>query len=382
MMNKKKILISAGIAALSAISFFYVGAVGSTEKKNDEPAPKPETGRISYPKNAPQLSSVKVASVDIVSMPLADAMNARLAYDETVTARVSSPVLGRVLSSAVEVGDSVAKNRALAEIDSPDLATAEADWSKAKADEQRKKLSYERSKLLFENEVLARKDMENAEADFRQAQAETQRSSLRMRNLNSVGNEKGQFALRAPIAGVITDKQINPGTEVRPDAPLPLFVISDLRRLWVLIDVPEKYLQSVKAGQKMTVELDAYPDQLFEATVDRIGLALDPNTRRIQVRGLIDNKENKLRPEMFARVAFLSESEQKVAKIPNTSLVSEGMYSYVYIEKKEGEFEKKRVTVIRKGVSYSYAEAAPLTGLRIVTEGALLLNAEVSAHAQ
>ncbi|MEB0178351.1 efflux RND transporter periplasmic adaptor subunit, partial [Undibacterium sp. CCC3.4] len=87
----------------------------------------------------------------------------------------------------------------------------------------------------------------------------------------------------------------------------------------------------------------AYPDQLFDATVDRVGLALDPNTRRIQVRGVLSNHDQKLRPEMFARISFLSDSDKKAIKVPNTSLIAEGLYSYVFVEKKEGEFQKQRV---------------------------------------
>ncbi|MDY7537453.1 efflux RND transporter periplasmic adaptor subunit [Undibacterium sp. 5I1] len=378
------------IIVVCAISYI-ITSVEATEKKTDSPATlsagsksdvKPDTGKISYPHNAPQLSSIKVAAVSEVSIPIAEAMNGKIAYDENVTARVSSPVLGRVLSSHVEAGDKVAKNQSLAELDSPDLATADADWAKAKADEQRKKLAFDRAKNLFEHEVIARKDFESAEADFLQAVAETKRCSLHMRNLNAVGNENGKFSLKAPIAGLVADKQINPGMEVRPDAPNSLFVISDLSKLWVLIDVPERYIASIHPGQKMAMSFDAYPDQLFDATVDRVGLALDPNTRRIQVRGVLSNHDQKLRPEMFARISFLSDSDKKAIKVPNTSLIAEGLYSYVFVEKKEGEFQKQRVNVVRRGQKNSYVDSGLNAGQRIVTEGSLLLNAEVASHAQ
>ncbi|MFZ6813370.1 efflux RND transporter periplasmic adaptor subunit [Undibacterium sp. Rencai35W] len=383
MKSLQKITIGISVAVLSASVIYAASSVTANEKKSEIAANlNHELGKISYPNNAPQLSSIKVATVSEVNLPIADAMNGKLAYDENVTARISSPVLGRVLSSKVEVGDVVTQNKSLAELDSPDLAAADADWAKAKADEFRKKLAFDRAKALFEHEVVARKDLESAEADYMQAKAETRRSSLRMRNLNAIGNENGRFALKAPIAGMIADKQINPGMEVRPDAPNPLFVITDLSRLWVLIDVPERYLATIQPGQKISLELDAYPDQFFEAKIDRVGLALDPNTRRIQVRAVLINKDKKLRPEMFARVSFLTDSDKKAIKIPNTSLISEGLYSFVFIEKKSGEFQKQRVNIVRKGKDDSFVDTGVNSGQRIVTEGALLLNSEVAAHAQ
>ncbi|MCU6435483.1 efflux RND transporter periplasmic adaptor subunit [Undibacterium sp. Jales W-56] len=383
----KSYLIGLAILALIGVVTYTSGLVKATEKKPESPANhKSELGKISYPANAPQLGAIKVAAIQEVNLPVSEAMNGKLVYDENVTARVSSPILGRVVSSKVEVGDVVEKNKSLVVLDSPDLATAETDLAKAKADEHRKKLAFERSKKLYEHEVIAAKDLESSEADYAQAAAEARRSSLRLRNLNAVGNDNGNFALKAPISGTITDKQINPGMEVRPDAPNPLFVISDISRLWVVIDVPERYMGGIKPGQKLGLEFDAYPEQIFEARVDRIGLALDPGTRRIQVRGRLSNNDLKLRPEMFARVNFFTDGDKKALQIPNAALITEGLYSYIFIEKRQGEFQKLKVNIIRKGRDASYADIAGNTdlskGQRIVTAGALLLNSEAASHAQ
>ena len=379
----KKIGLGLSIITIASVVIYFTTSVIATEKAS-HPATnsKSEAGTITYAANAPQLSSIKVDAVTEVSLPIAEPMNGKLAYDEDLTARVSSPVLGRVLFSHIEIGDNVSKNKPLAEIDSPDLANADADWTKAKTDEQRKRLAFERAKSLLEHDVIARKDFEAAEADYAQSQAETKRSHLHMHNLNAIGNENGKFSLKAPIAGMIIDKQINPGMEVRPDAQTPLFVISDLNKLWVLIDVPERHIGDIKSGQKLGLELDAYPDQVFEAKVDRIGLALDPNTRRIQVRAVLSNKDKKLRPEMFAHVLFLSEGDKKAIKIPNTSLITEGLYSFVFVEKRVGEFQKQRVNIIKKGKELSYVDSGLTSGQRVVTVGALLLNSEVATHAQ
>ncbi|HEV7814797.1 MAG TPA: efflux RND transporter periplasmic adaptor subunit [Janthinobacterium sp.] len=351
----------------------------------------PRKDELSFGPDAPQLSSLKVGVAQAVPLPVSEPLNGRIAYDENRTARVSSPIAGRVLSLGAEPGDTVALGAVLAVLDAPDLATAQADWSKAQADEAHKRLGFERAKLLFDGEVLARKDYESAEADYRLAAAETRRAAQRLQSLNGAGRKgaglkadfSGRFSLRAPIAGVLADKQINPGLEVRPDLPNPLFVVTDLKHLWVLVDVPERSAAAIHAGQAVSIETDAWPDQHFPATVERVGLTLDPATRRIQVRCAVDNPDLKLKPEMFARVAFLADQGAgKAIALPNTSLFVEGMYDFVFVETRPGTFVKRRVGVALRGRDSSFVGSGIAAGERVVTEGALLLNAEDSANAR
>lgn len=372
------------IAAISAAiaGIYYVNA-SQDRKAVLLPKERSQPGVVKFAPNAPQLSSLKIAAATAVPLPVSDPVNGRITYDENVTTRVTSPIVGRVIALHAEVGDAVRRDTVLVDIDSPDLATAEADWRKAKADELRKKLAFERAKTLFDGEVLARKDYESAEADYQQAKAETKRTSLRMKNLNATGQEDGKFSLKSPIAGIVADKQINPGLEVRPDLPNPLFVITDLSRLWVIVDVPERSAAELHPGQAVTLETDAYPDERFNARIDKIGLVLDPGTRRIQVRCSVKNIGLKLKPEMFARVSFLADDGGKKAiPLPNTSLFVEGMYSYVFVEKQAGTFEKRRVNVKVRGHDRSFVDTGLENGERVVTEGAFLLNAEVADNAQ
>ena len=380
--NILKAALTVAVLGAAATGIYYLS---TSQDRKSAPIPKDhlQSGVVTFAANAPQLSSLKVEAATEVPLPVSDAVNGRIMYDENVTTRVTTPIAGRVMGLHAEVGDVVQRGTVLADIDSPDLATAEADWRKAQADELRKRLALARAKTLFDGEVLARKEYESAEADHQQAKAETKRASLRMKNLNAAGEANGKFGLKSPIAGIVVDKQINPGSEVRPDLPNPLFVITDLSRLWVIVDVPERSAAELHPGQMVTIETDAYRDERFAAKIDRIGLALDPGTRRIQVRCSVKNIDRKLKPEMFARVSFLADdSGKKAIPLPNTSLFTEGIYSYVFVEKQVGVFEKRRVNVKTKGHERSFVNAGLAAGERIVTEGAFMLNAEVAADAQ
>lgn len=384
MKAQRKILFALGTTAVIACA--AIGAKQLAESPQTETAAAPKEKRepniVKFAAGAPQLSSLRIAAVSEIAMPVTEPINGRIAYDENVTTRISSPILGRVVALHAEIGDKVDRNAALLDIDSPDLAAAEADWRKGQADEAYKKAAFERAKNLFENEVIARKDYEAAQADYRQATAETRRAALRMKNLNASGNEDGKFKLKTPIAGIVADKQVNPGLEVRPDLPNPLFVITDIDRLWVIADAPERSLAGIKPGQEISIETDAYPNERFTGKVDRVGMALDPNTRRVQVRCAVRNVDRKLKPEMFARVYFLADDGKKGMQVPNTSLVADGIFNHVFVEKQPGVFEKRRVNVVHKGRDSSFIDSGIARGDRIVTEGALLLNSEVASDAQ
>lgn len=341
-----------------------------------------EPGIIRFAAGAPQLASIRAEAVQYVPMPSADPVNGRFVLDENVTSRVSSPLTGRVIKLHAEVGERVVRGAVLVEIDAPELAAAEADLAKAKSEALRKKLAFERARNLHENDVIARKDFEAADADYQQAQADSQRAVLRLRNLNASGHENGRFLLRAPVSGVVVERQVNPGQEVRPDLQNPLYLITDISRLWVNADVPEKSLANVHVGQTVSLETDAYPDQHFKATVERVGVMVDPGTRRVQVRCTVSNTDLRLKPEMFTRVSFLADGERKGFQVHNTSLVIDGIYNWVFVEKSTGVFEKRKVNLTGRGNAHSFVDGGLAAGERVVTEGALLLNSEAAADAQ
>lgn len=383
MKTRYKLAIGAAIVACAALTVIGVKSFQKPPAADEAPAAKASGPRVvQYAKDAPQMSSLRVEPAFSLALPIADPVNGRLAYDENVTARIASPVTGRITKLHKEVGDPVKLGEALLTINSADLAAAEADQQKAHVDEARKRLAYERARQLFEREVIARKDYEAAQADWQQAQAESRRTAQRMKLLNASGQENGLFALKSPIAGMVADKQANPGMEVRPDLQNPLYVVSDISKLWLLADVPERYLADVKPGQEVSILSDAYPQMAFPAVVERVGIALDPTTRRVQVRCLVRNSDLKLRPEMFARVYFLADGNKRAVRVPNSALISEGLYSFAFIETRPGRFERRQVTVVLRGPDSSFVDSGIADGERVVTHGALLLNAEAASNVQ
>jgi len=364
---------SIAAAAVVAVSWSRAGAAPPPVAAPRDP------GILRYAADAPQLASLKIQAAEELPVPLAEPLNGRIAYNESLTARVSSPIAGRIVSLRLQPGDPVQAGETLLALDSPELAQAVADLNKARSDETRKHLAFERARKLLDGEVLPRKDFESAEADLEQARAETRRAQLRLRNLVPSGGAGENYALRSPISGVVSERKANPGMEVRPDLPDPLYVITDPTRLWVLIDLPERNLSKVESGHPVSVEVDAWPGQQFTGTIDKVGETVDPATRRIQVRCSVPNPTRKLKPEMYARVTLLADANQRGLRVPNGALFTEGLYSYLFVEKSPGEFQKRRVSLRLQDRDYSYIASGLNPGERVVVSGALLLNSELSA---
>lgn len=352
----------------------YQPAMADQQKKNVAAAPK---DTLILEPGSPQLAKLRILPAQEVPAAAAEPLNGKVTLDEDHTARIFSPVMGRALRIAVKVGDHVKAGQVLMQMDSPDLGSAVADVRKAEADLALKRHALERNQLLYDNGVLAQKDLESAQSDLAHSEAEAARARGRLHNLGGARSDEN-YAVRTPIAGVVADRQVNPGLEVRPDAQNPLFTITDPGRLWAVIDLPERDLVKVKPGQPISLEVDAYPGETFSGKVLSIGTLLDPATRRVSVRCSVDSKGGRLKPEMYARIIPLSEDRHMVVRIPNSSLVTEGLYSFVFTETAPGKLQKRRVTLGEQTREYAVVRAGLSAGEQVVTSGAILINAELS----
>jgi membrane fusion protein, heavy metal efflux system len=356
-------------------------ATVQSEKPEPKQAPRTASDTLHYAANAPQLEYVRAKPAEAFPEPLMDGLNARISYDDNYTARVFSSISGRVSKIAVDAGQKVKAGDPLLWIDSPDYAQATSDGLKANADLANKKTVHERARQLYDANGIAQKDMEAAESDWRQAEAEAQRAKARMKNLNGkeVLSADGKFILRAPINGVISERQVNIGSEVQPGAGNSLFVITDPRHLWVVVDVPEQHIRKVRVGQLISLEVDAFPDEVFQAKVSVISETLDSALRRFAVRCDVHDSQHKLRPEMYARVSPVVDSETKVPRVPNTALFTQGLYSFIFVEQSVGVFQRRRVSLGLQDADFSYIKEGLKAGERVVTSGAILLNSELSS---
>jgi len=365
--------------ALGLVCFFLLACQPKTEEKKAHLPVIPKDEVLLSP-NSPKRGYIKDAIVELSTRPLLDPVTGTVTYDETRTVRVSSPISGRVTGSIARLGAKLKVGETLAMLDSPDLGQAQSDYIKALADQNLAERTFNRLKELFDHGVAPRKDFDQAQDDLDRTRGEAERARLKLANLGVKGNStNNRFSLLAPITGEVTERNINPGMEVRPDLPNPLFVLSDLSHLWVLMDVFEKDIGLIRLGQQVLVRVQAYPAQTFTGTVDYISRVVDENTRTVKVRCVLPNPEKKLLPSMFASVEVLSGPNDLGIVIPLGSLFTEGESDWVFVAIDNDHYLKRPVKVGLRQKDEAVITEGLKPGERLVVQGALLLRTEEDA---
>ena len=355
--------------------------------KNPDTSPLIQGENIRFPKNAAQLTYISVEKAQ--SRQSGDLnLYGRIVWNDDVTVKIFSPVSGRVRSIEVKGGENLQKGDLLATLDSPDYGQTQADAKKAQSDFVLAEKNYQRQKELFAHGATPRKELEASEAEYQKALAESKRANAKL-NLywGKSGTVDDLFQLRTPLAGTLVEKNITPGQEVRsdqtlgggPSASTPLFVVSDPKHLWVLLEVNEAYLPMMKVGDKLLIHSKTYPDKNFEGILEFLGDSLDPSTRTIKARGNVENPEDLLKAEMYVSVDLVTDTRPPGVEIPSKAVFELEHNHYVFLEQGTGNFIRTKVNI---GQEYD-GKIAVLEGLQegqnVVTEGALLLEEMMEA---
>jgi cobalt-zinc-cadmium efflux system membrane fusion protein len=373
-------------------SSYYAGAIvlilAASCRRADPPADTPPfkiEGDVVELSDAAASSTVTVQSL----APHADrhvSVTGRLVWDENATVRVFPPVSGRVVAIAADLGAWVKKGGRLATLASPDFGQAQADAARAAADLRAADRTLERVRQLLERGAAARKDLDQAEADADRSRAEEARTRTRLKLWGGDRAEMGQvdqaFALASPMSGLVVERNLNPGQEVRSDGTTPLFVVSDPHRLWVLLDITEKDLAEVRAGSKLTIHAPAFPDQTFQGTLDTLGAALDPVTRTIHARGRVDNADSLLKAEMYVSVDVHDHASTPELAVPARAVVEDGAHRFLFVEEKPGTYRRTAVSLGQEQDGWVPVLAGVSGQARIVTEGSLLLESAWAGERQ
>ena len=369
---------SAGGSLVALLVLSY--ALLHQETPTRPPAPQPivQGQQLRFPAGHPQLAllgtiEAKAAQSVTIELP------ARLVWNEERTQRIYPAFAGRVLTLNADIGQSVQAGQVLATLASPEFGAAQADTAKAMADAQVAERALARHQTLFEGDVISRKELDMTEAEALRAKAELARAQARTRMYGSANTVNQQLGLAATIRGVVVERNLSAGQEVRPDQGGPgnqaLFVVSDPTLLWVQIDARESDTASLKPGTKIILTLPNFPDQTFEAKITAAGDFIDSNTRSIKVRAVIDNTQRLLKAEMLGTARI----ERKLAAgvlVPASAVQLRGIEHWTYIQTEPGVFEPRRVKLGYEGPQEVLIIEGVQAGEWVVKENSLLLARE------
>ncbi len=201
-------------------------------------------------------------------------------------------------------------------------------------------------------------------------------SDSEIAGINNVsGIKRALFPVIAPFDGTLVEKHVTLGEMVGAES---LYTLSDLSRLWVLTDIYEKDLATIKVGQTVLVSVAAYKDQIFPGTIDYISNLMDEQTRTVKVRVVVDNAQRLLKPGMFAQVWIKAKSVALAVAVPLSAVQSKDKESMVFVVTGEEEFEKRTVKLGLRDKEYAVVLEGLKEGEVVVTKGSFLLKSELA----
>jgi RND family efflux transporter MFP subunit len=250
------------------------------------------------------------------------------------TVDIAPRTAGRLLSVNVQLGDRVRKGQLLAKVEDREIveqvrqAQSAEEVSKAtirqrEADLNVAKVNFDRSKNLEQRGLLAQQALDDAESKYLAALAQLDLAKAQL-SQNSARLQELQINLQntsviSPVDGFVGKRTVDPGAMVNTNTAIGSVV--DISRVRLVVNVVEKDLRLVNAGDPAVMEVDAYPGEKFPGKIARVAPVLDPATRTATMEVEMPNPDGKLKPGMYARINLTVDEHANALIVPKTAVV-------------------------------------------------------------
>jgi cobalt-zinc-cadmium efflux system membrane fusion protein len=327
-----------------------------------------------------QMSHVQVVTIVPITLKRTLRLTGAVAYNAFNTTPVITQVGGPVSRILVVPGEHVKAGQPMLDVSSPDYSQLLDTYLKAVESYRLTEKNYTRAQDLYQHHAIAERDLEQAESDRNQAQADLNAAEQGLKILGiknpaelSKAPSSAHIPVLAPINGEVVERLVSPGQVVQA-GQTQAFTISDLSTVWVLANVYQGDLAYVHIGDEVVVQTDSYPGS-FHGRISYVSPALDPTTRTLQARVVVDNPGEKLKRDMYCTVTVTAGSIANVVAVPNASVLrDDNNQPFVYVASGSNQFGRRDVelgenqnglTQILKGIS---------SGERVVGDGSLFLQ--------
>ncbi len=299
--------------------------------------------------------------------------------DPDKSARVASPVAGRITQVRFKEGEVVKKGEVLATVRIPELGKVRSAHAATASKAQAAKANSERLRALLQKGLASKQEQLTAQAEASALDVEARAFAEQLKAMGTgEGGDSPELALRAPVSGVVLMRDAVVGQPITVDHVVAS--IADLDEVWFLARVFEKDLGHLKQGASAEVVLNAYPNERFTGVIEQLGLQIDPVARTVTARIRLTNRNGLLRIGLFgtARIAIDEASvKTPVLVLPVNALIEVGGKEVIFVKHPDGDFELHEVV---QGAS-ALGKVEILSGLRegeeVVIEGAYTLKSAV-----
>jgi membrane fusion protein, multidrug efflux system len=263
-----------------------------------------------------------------VVLPDPKALNATIDLPGRLEAYYRAPIFARVngylKSWSADIGAKVKAGEVIAEIEAPDLdqqlLQARADLASQVASAKLSEVTLARRKTLIASNFVSMQEIDERTADLSNKNAAVKASQANVERLEVLAGYK---KITAPFDGVVTSRQTDVGALINSGGGSgpPMFVVSDIKKLRVYVEVPQNYVPSIKIGAQAILTMPDYPNRTFPATVEASSQAVNASTGTTQMQLALDNSSGELMPGGYASVRMSLARDNVPLHIPSSALI-------------------------------------------------------------
>jgi cobalt-zinc-cadmium efflux system membrane fusion protein len=369
------------LACVLPVMATLAGIAGCTPKLGDE-AQAASVTATDVALTADQQKNVHLYTVARSSFGNTVETSGTVDFDNDHATSVLAPFSGPVSRLLVSPGQNVRKGEPLAVVDSPDFAAAISAYDKATATATNARRLAAADKDLVAHDGVAAREAQQAETDAINADADRDAALQALRSLgvdpktiNAAGHSMSRVGavIRSPIAGTVVEKLITPG-QLLQAGTTPCFTVADLSKVWVMAQISGSDLTSVHVGDAADVLIDGASDPIH-GTVTNISALVNPDTRAVVARVVVDNPDDVLKKQMYVRVVIHSRQQDIGMLVPaSVVLRDDENLPFVYLAQPGGHFARQHVELgAHTGDKYVIASGLK-PGDRIVIDGGIFLQ--------
>lgn len=345
-----------------------IGTIATTSCKRE---PDKEENQKSFAMSDKMMSTTTTATATMEQVKNQLNFYGKILPDNNKMVEIFPIVGGHVTKVYVELGDYVKKGQLLATIQSTEVAGFEKELDDATSD-----LIVATNKLKVATEMYAgnlttERDVLEAKTDLEKAKSQLSRIQQTYK-IYSIKKD-ATYEVRAPLSGFITEKAINEGMLLRSDKTDNIFDIAQIDDVWAILNINESDISQVRLGVDATITTLSYPDKKFYGKVDKIYNIIDPETKAMQARVKLENKDFLLKPDMRATIELSFHEDKKMIAIPSSAIVFDKSKTYVMIFKDRNNIRTQQIEIYRQVGDIAFIASGLNEGEQVITTNQLLL---------
>ncbi len=372
---------SSTIAVVSALLLAFIGCGDSGSKTSaDSSSAKTSDNAELFTIPQDQMAHVQVLTVQPATLPRTLRLTGAVAYNSFHTTPVITQVSGPVSRVVVVPGQRVRQSEPMLYVASPDFSQLRTNFLKAKDAYALAQKASSRAHDLYEHKAIAEQNLEQAESaeiqaggDLAAAQAALKVMGITDPNALVKAPPSFEVPVRAPINGMVVEQDVSAGQFIQPGTT-QCFMISDISTVWVLVNVYQKDLPYVRAGDTVAIQTDTYPD-VFHGRISYVAASLDPSTRTLQARIETANPGEKLKKDMYVSVTVNAGAISNAIALPDAAVLRDSENQpFVYAATAQNQFGRRTVTLGESLNGQTQITSGLKAGDRVIGNGSLFLQ--------